>query len=276
MSQNSETETVCFQRSPCGMLILDKEGSILQLNEALASMLALPADRFAGKTQKVQLPSAYQGLFKEEGLIHFVGPEMPQEKWLLCTEFEDSIHTIRFYQDITEQVKLEQQVDALQQQVEDLTITDELTGLSNPRALNNALNSQVTRSRRYNNPLCLAVMELVDETDPNVSLSDDAILATSRHLRDRLRWVDTIARWDHNHFVVILPETNAEHGSELIGQISVGFSDIVIPSLQEGQTLKLRFGLAQWMKGNDSQMLMERAARSLNSQDEEQLETATT
>ena len=115
-------------------------------------------------------------------------------------------------------MKLKQEVNALHQQVEDLTITDELTGLANPRALNSALNSQVTRSRRYNNPLCLAVMELVDETDPEASLSDDAILATSRHLRDRLRWVDTIARWDHNHFVVILPETNAEHGSDLIGQ----------------------------------------------------------
>ena len=33
MSQNSEIETICFQRSPCGVLIMDKEGSILQLND---------------------------------------------------------------------------------------------------------------------------------------------------------------------------------------------------------------------------------------------------
>jgi len=276
MSQNSETETICFQRSPCGVLILDKAGSILKLNEALAAMLALPADQFLGKTRETLQPVVCQGLFKGDGLIHFAGPEMQQEKWLLCTEFEGSTHTTKFYQDVTGQVKLQQRVDALQQQVEDLTITDALTGLANPRAFNNALNSQVTRSRRYNNPLCLAIMELVDETDPGASLSDDAILATSRHLRDRLRWVDTIARWDHNHFVTILPETNAEHGSELIGQISAGFSDIVMPSLQQDQTLKLKFGLAQWMKGNDAQMLMERAAQSLNSQSEELLETAAT
>jgi len=273
MSQNSETETICFERNPCGMLIMSVDGSILQLNSALASMLGLPANSLLGKNHETLKPAVYQRLLKGEGLMHLAGPGIEQEKWLFCTEFQGSAEIIKFYQDITEQMKMKQQINALQQQVEELTITDELTGLANPRALNRALNTQVTRSRRYQNPLCLAVMELVDTGDLAAPLSDDAILATSRHLRDRLRWVDTIARWDHNHFIVILPETNTEDGSDLIAKICAGFSDIEIPSQQKGQTLELRFGLAQWLKGNDSRILMERAAEALNSHEESQLET---
>ncbi|MCP4283619.1 MAG: diguanylate cyclase [Gammaproteobacteria bacterium] len=274
MSQNSEIETTCFQHNPCGVLATDKAGSILQLNQSLASILGLPADRFVGKNQESLQASPYHALFNGEGMVHLAGPDIDQEKWLLCTVYKGPSSIIRFYQDATEQVELKHEVNALHQQVEDLTITDELTGLSNPRAFNRALNSQVTRSRRYNNPLCLAVMELADESNPDTSVSDDAILATSRHLRDRLRWVDTIARWDHNHFAIILPETNAEHGNDLIGKISSGFSEIEIPSLQEGQVLKLGFGIAQWMKGNDSRILMNNAALNLNLKKDEQSENA--
>jgi len=276
MSQNSEIETTCFQRSPCGVLVMDKERTILQLNSALASMLGLPAEQLVGKNHKTLQPTACQCLLNGEGLIQLTGTGINQEKWLFCTEVEESTQIVKFFQDATEQIALKQQISALHQQVEDLTITDELTGLANPRALNRALSSQVTRSRRYNNPLCLAVIELVDESNPQASLSDDVVLAASRHLRDRLRWVDTIARWDHNHFIVILPETNAEHGSDLIGKISSGFCDIEIPWLGENQTLKLRFGLAQWIKGNDSRMLMDRAAQNLNSQGQKQFEAAAT
>ncbi|MCB1871430.1 MAG: sensor domain-containing diguanylate cyclase [Gammaproteobacteria bacterium] len=276
MSQNSGFQSILFQHCPCGILVTDQEGSILQLNEAMASMLDGQAEQFLGKTPQTLRPTVYQSLFKGSGVLHLAGPGIERERWLVCSEIDEPSGTTRFYQDVTQQVQLQQQVNTLLQQVEELTITDELTGLANPRALNRALSSQVTRSRRYDNPLCLAVIELMANSNSAADISDDAILATSRHLRDRLRWVDTIARWDQNHFVVILPETNAEHGTQLIEKICAGFSDIVIPSLQEGQTLQLGFGLAQWKKGDDSRLLMERAAQMLNAQGEQQIASAVT
>ena len=274
MSRSSEFETICFQQNPCGVLVMDIQRTVLQLNPALESMLGLPASRLVGKNHETVQPNAYQCLLKGEGLTHLTGTGIEQEKWFLCKEFEGSTQIFKFFEEVTEQVKLKQENSALQQQVEELTITDELTGLANPRALNRALSSQVTRSRRYNNPLCLAVLELVDESNPEASLSDETILTASRHLRDRLRWVDTIARWDHNHFVVILPETKHEDGNDLIGKISASFTETTLPPVTGNHTLKLRFGLAQWMKGNDSRLLMERAALALNSSREEQFETA--
>ena len=265
MSEIIEPGGVCFQQSPCGVLIADDQGTILQINPALEAMLGVPAEHFIGTTRETLEPAAYRCLFDGAGTILVAGPDVNQQRWLSCTESEGSAYSVKFYLDVTEQVLMQQQISALQEQVNDLTITDALTGLANPRALSRALNSQVTRSRRYNNPLCLAVVALVDHASPGTKLSDEAVLAASRYLRERLRWVDTIARWDHDHFIIILPETVADDANDLISQISVGFLEDEEASRPQGHHLELRFGLAQWNKGNDSQMLMDRAAQALSS-----------
>lgn len=264
MNQLSEAGTICFEHGPCGVLIMDQQRSILHMNAALETMFAHPVGQFVGKSEQDLKPHAYRTLLKAEGLLHLAGPEIEQEKWFLCSEHQGSQQIIRFYLELTEQVKMEQQLKALREQVKDLTITDDLTGLANPRALNRALSAQVTRSRRYNNPLCLAVMELSNADQPQVAVNDTAVLSASRHLRDRLRWVDTIARWDHNHFVVILPETNAEQGKDLLDKICAELGDTDAVTTQQTGALRLDFGVVQWRKGYDSRILMERAADALN------------
>ena len=264
MIEYSEFAEACLQNSPCGTLVLDDAGRIHWMNRALEEMLEISAERMQGKTTD-NLPSAtHQELFDGEGLLHLQGAGTAQERWLQCTVAKQGKLTCKFYLDVTESVQLRSVTDDLQQQVEELTITDELTGLANQRALNRALSTQVTRSRRYNNPLSLAVVELADDANPEPTFDDDIILGTSRYLRDRLRWVDLIARWDHNHFVVVLPETNAEDARSLVSGISEGFEQAPISAESKQGQLRLRFGLAQWQKGNDSRLLMERAAEDLN------------
>ncbi|MCB1759448.1 MAG: diguanylate cyclase [Gammaproteobacteria bacterium] len=274
MSQNNEFATICLQHAPCGMLVLDPTGTVVESNPRLREWLGRSESELTGASRESLEKLGLKGLFASRELAHLAPPGAAEERWLLCSEHRTEAHTIRFYLDISRQVRAEEQIAQLQQQVEDLTITDALTGLANPRALNRALNSQVTRSRRYNNPLCLVLMELGDSDNPVAVLSDEQILAASRYLRDRLRWVDTIARWDHNHFLIILPETHTEDGIALIEKICHGFQEIASQIQGESQQLSLRFGLAQWLKGNDSRMLMDRAAASLNASLQGEAETA--
>ncbi|MES9843534.1 MAG: diguanylate cyclase, partial [Candidatus Sedimenticola sp. 6PFRAG5] len=189
-------------------------------------------------------------------------------RYLYCTvaDGEDG-ESIRYYQDVTEQTQLRGQNEQLQQQVQELAITDELTGLANPRALNRALNTQVTRSRRYGNPLSLIIAELSDNNAPQEQLPDSVILSVSRHLRYRLRWADTISRWDHNQFVIILPETGQQDCEKLLTKIRKGFSDIALPDEQVERSLVLQFGTTQWQKGDDSRKLMRKAVQNLTSEE---------
>jgi len=104
----------------------------------------------------------------------------------------------------------------------------------------------------------------MDESNPAAELSDGDLLTASQYLRDRLRWVDVIARWDYNHFVIVLPETNAHDGTDLINKISREFTPQELPPSIQDRTLVLRFGLSEWQKGDDPRLLMERAANELN------------
>lgn len=267
MTHASSNIYQCLQTNPCGVLILDQSGSITWLNPALEAMLALKSDQLVGQNREGFPFTTHRGLFKDAGLMHLFGPGVEQERWLLCTvetlnDPDPANHTIKYFQDVTEQVQLREENQRLQKQVEELAITDELTGLANRQSLTRALNAQVARSRRYQNPLSLAVIALEDsETDE--TLPNDAILAISRYLRDRLRWVDLIARWDHNQFIAILPETKLQDGTDLLDKVRAEFADLSWPESFNPENLSLQFGLAEWNKGQDARLLLKQAFSNL-------------
>ncbi len=266
MNQNSTFSDSCLQSCPFGVLLLDSAGKIQQINPALEAMLNIPARQLLGHTRETLPFATFRGLLKESGILHLAGPGVERELWLQCEVVKNSATggSSRFFVDITEQVRLQQENSHLKKALEELAITDDLTGLANQQALKRALDTQVTRSRRYHNPLSLAIIELLDESSPSLVPDDEVVLATSRYLRDRMRWVDFIARWDQNHFMVILPETGSQKGERMIDKIRDNFSDIDLPESTSIHTLSLRFGLAEWQKGDDDRRLMDRAAENLN------------
>ena len=266
MSENIELTDACLMQCPSGMLIQDDSGVIKQLNPALEKMLGISASKLLGHTRENISPPICRNLLDGEGVIHLSGPGLSRESWLRCSNpvKGDNGGLVRFFEDVTETTQLRQEKLYLSRQIEELTITDELTGLANQRALNQALGVQVTRSRRYQNPLSLAVIKIQDAADPDTEFSDEIILATSQCLRDRLRWADLIARWDHGHFFIILPETKAQDGIEMLGNIQEWFSENLPSGASAGRQLTLRYGIAEWEKGNDPRALMERAVKELN------------
>jgi diguanylate cyclase (GGDEF)-like protein len=264
LKQNGEFSDSCLQRCPFGVLLLDPAGKIQQINPALEAMLNTPAEQLLGHTRETLPFATHRGVLEGNNIVHLAGPGVAQERWLQCEVMESSSGSSRFFVDITELVRLQQENSRLEAELDELAITDDLTGLANQRALKRALDTQVTRSRRYHNPLSLAIIELLDESSPSLVPDDEVVLATSRYLRDRLRWVDFIARWDQNHFLIILPETSAREGERMIDKIRGNFPDIELPESASIHTLSLRFGLAEWQQGDDERRLMDRAAEDLN------------
>lgn len=263
MTQASSMTRQTLQDAPCGVMFFDQNGAISWLNPALEEMLGLTADQLLGQTRE-QFPfTSHRGLFKESGLMHLFGSGVEQERWLRCTAItppatDPDMQQVKFFDDVTELVQLQEENQYLNRQVQELAITDELTGLANRQALTRALNSQVARSRRYQNPLTLAVIQLSDKGGA-APIPDEVILEVSRYLRDRLRWVDTIARWEESQFILILPETNLQQGHDLMDKMLAGFSELALPAPQMADSLQLQFGLAEWCKGQDARLLMKQA-----------------
>jgi diguanylate cyclase (GGDEF)-like protein len=95
------------------------------------------------------------------------------------------------------------------------------------------------------------------------NVSQDVILAVSRYLRDRLRWVDLIARWSNDQFMLILPETTLEDAAKLLNKIKSDFAETGLPDSLEHLAVGLHIGIAEWQKGNDGRLLMKRTMEAL-------------
>ncbi len=266
MSQNEQSclEQEWIRACPAGLLVIDAGGTIRWLNPALEDMLGISADQLLGHTRESLPVPAYRELFDEDAVICLPGAG---ERWL-HREFasvrsaQDDRSTLYVYRDISELVRLQAERDRLQQQVRELTLTDELTGLANRRALTNALTAQVTRSRRYHNPLSLMMVKVTlgdSKTQAIHELPERAVLAVSRYLRDRLRWADIIGRYDPALFMLILPETDRQAAVVLTEKIRTESGEIELPGDLANLPLELSFGLAQWEQGDDPQTLTERA-----------------
>lgn len=96
-----------------------------------------------------------------------------------------------------------------------LAITDGLTGLHNHRYFQQVFGHELSRAKRYNNPLALLMLDVDDFKRFNDTFghaAGDRILATvGTTIAQSLRGVDTGFRYGGEEFVVLLPETNLDH-----------------------------------------------------------------
>ena len=116
-----------------------------------------------------------------------------------------------------------------------------------PRAaLISRLQAEVSRSRRYENPLsCITVKFAAGATTP----ARDEV---ARSLKGQLRWVDLLGWWQPEVLLVILPETAALAAS--------GLRDKLLAVLRrEPGTDHSCCGLATWERGDHAEQLVERA-----------------
>lgn len=122
------------------------------------------------------------------------------------------------------------------------------SGLLSTTATAHKLEAEVSRSRRYANPLsCIAV------STPGAD--DDTIATLARALRGQLRWVDQLGQWRRDVLLVILPETGEEAARALRDKIARSIRD-----LAQTERLVFSVGSATWQRGEKADQLALRAA----------------
>jgi diguanylate cyclase (GGDEF)-like protein len=255
-----------FDVCPTGMLAIDDHVCIRWMNPALEAMLNLSVDELVGR-DKDSLPEGLHALFDETDMLH-LSLNGDGERWLRrdVRKVEDGAHeTLRlhFYQDISQQVMAQRESEALRKQVEDLTITDELTSMANRRATLQALDAQVTRSRRYGNLLTLSAVRLTHPEWSAKPLPDQSILVMAQYLRERLRWADVIGRFEDQLFLLVMPETSVEDAEKLLQQIAQECREGALRDLGDNPMPILQIGVAGWEKGDDPQRLIARTIESI-------------
>jgi diguanylate cyclase (GGDEF)-like protein len=105
--------------------------------------------------------------------------------------------------------------------VQELTLTDEHTGISNARHLRAQLEQEVLRSRRFHHPLSLIFLDLdrfkaVNDTHGHLAGSA-ALREVGEVLVGCSRQVDVVCRYGGDEFAVLLVETGVD-GARLIAE----------------------------------------------------------
>jgi diguanylate cyclase (GGDEF)-like protein len=109
----------------------------------------------------------------------------------------------------------------LHETVQRQAVTDELTGLNNLRHFHDSLTSEIERSRRFNQPVGLVMLDIDDFKAVNDTYGhqqgDIVLSKVARVLRELSRDIDEAARYGGEEMTVILPQTDLD-GAELAAE----------------------------------------------------------
>jgi diguanylate cyclase (GGDEF)-like protein/PAS domain S-box-containing protein len=159
--------------------------------------------------------------------------------------------------DVTELKRIESERENLLVEVEALAHRDALTGLPNRRTFDEQMPREMARARRTGSDLCLAILDLDHfkaYNDTHGHLAGDEMLRACAVAWDTaLRGADTIVRFGGEEFLVVLPDTRADHAIEILERLR--------EATPNGQTCSA--GLACWNGVESSENLVGRADSAL-------------
>lgn len=163
---------------------------------------------------------------------------------------------------------------AAQEKLEEMAISDELTGLKNHRYLVGRLEEEVKRSQRYVSPLSVLFLDLDNFkqiNDTHGHLAGDWILKrVGQILQESVRQVDIPGRYGGDEFVVILPETTLDDAQKIAERIRQKIENCCLVGKEVSSRVTASMGVAQLKMGQET----EKAAENLLAQADDALYTA--
>lgn len=151
-----------------------------------------------------------------------------------------------------------------------MAITDELTGLYNHRHFLQQLSLEMERTRRYERPLSLIMIDIdhfkhYNDTNGHL-VGNDLLREFGIILRDYSRAVDIIARYGGEEFALIMPETDQNKGKRLAERLrkTVESYKFEFGEKQPGGRVTMSIGFASYPHNASSAFeLIEKADKAL-------------
>jgi len=133
--------------------------------------------------------------------------------------------------------------------VEELSRTDDLTGLANRRAMMERLRHEQQRSQRSGLPYGLLLADLDDFKQWNDRFGhgcgDALLIAVAGRLRAAVRQQDLVARWGGEEFLILLPETNVSGAEKVAEKVRTLIVADSFPCAEEPISLTVSVGVSR-------------------------------
>ncbi len=237
---------------PAGIAVVDADGRVVWGNDVLCRLLQRDASEIIGcsaeslllpipQPERLGNPHEGQRIIENGGLIGvstFLGTTNFRGRALLVIDRENAIDW--FF---------------------DVLSTGGFDGSAASRFLSrNAvfgrLQLEVSRSRRYGNPLSCLVIRIDFGTPESVGQRRTVHDMIATTLTEQLRWVDVLGQWSDQALITILPETTDAAALQLAQKVA----DALDPSLaRETPAVSINVGSSSWRKGDDAERMVRRA-----------------
>lgn len=136
------------------------------------------------------------------------------------------------------------------EELERLSVTDALTGVSNRRLLMETLRREVQRSGRTDQPFAVLMLDVDGFKAFNDTYGhqagDTALVMVAAVLRECTRVVDCVARYGGEEFVIMLHETGLASASEVAERIRLAVADRRVPVEEQEAFVTVSIGVAQY------------------------------
>lgn len=143
--------------------------------------------------------------------VHAISSEEIATARLFAERASDVLHNADLYAQVTEQ-----------------SLTDDLTGLPNRRALDKQMVHESARSFRFGRPFTLVMMDLDGFKSINDNfghpMGDSVLQQVAATLRRSVRTTDFVARYGGDEFAVILPETDLDSACTVVDKLRMALA----------------------------------------------------
>jgi diguanylate cyclase (GGDEF)-like protein/putative nucleotidyltransferase with HDIG domain len=130
------------------------------------------------------------------------------------------------------------------------SLTDALTGVGSRKLLEDRLQTEAARAKRYKRPFSVSIIDLDNFKTINDVLGhaagDDALRKLAECMKSQKRTPDVLARYGGDEFVILMPETKADDAVTLLERIRAEVQKIPVT---ESISMTISCGVAQSLPG---------------------------
>jgi diguanylate cyclase len=181
---------------------------------------------------------------------------------------ESALRARQELNELREQVdKANQEIARLQHELDTasrLVSHDPLTGVLNRKGLIEALTREVSRARRSDSPLCIALIDIDNFKSINDAyghgIGDEALCHLASTVTGTLRPQDVVARYGGEEFVILLPDTAPDAAGSILKRLQRELACRIF-YVQENEPLPITFsaGIVLFSPEEDLETALSRA-----------------
>jgi len=263
-----------------GVLVLDVQGRIVDINPAMETFLDAPPPSFIGKNISEAL-----NIWSESTEHLLTGPDTRTELRLSnktsryldlrVTPLYDDDKTLSgrliIFRDITDRKEVEKdlrhaldrlqtqliEIGILQSQLREQAIRDALTNIFNRRYMEETLERELARAMREVYPLCIVMMDIDHFKDVNDTYGHEAGDTVLKKLADLIttqsRQGDFVCRFGGEEFVLVMPNISIAVATDRANSLLRAISSLFVPFGRFKLSITVSMGISWFPAHGDTQ-----------------------